>query len=141
MVLTPHAGELGALLGEPATNIAQSVLRAARRGAELTGQVVLLKGSSTVIAGPGGETWVVAQGPPQLASAGTGDVLSGCIGALLAAGMTTLEAAKAGAWLHAEAGRRGAGVYSGGLMAQDVLELLPVVLAEHIFERRPGWSE
>ena len=141
MVLTPHVGELGALLGESSAHIAQSALRAARRGAELTGQVVLLKGSSTVIAGPGGETWVVVQGPPQLASAGTGDVLSGCIGALLAAGMPALEAAKAGAWLHAEAGRRGAVVYTGGLMAQDVLELLPVVLAEHVFERRPGWSE
>ena len=84
---------------------------------------------------------MIAQGPAQLASAGTGDVLSGCIGALLAAGMAPLEAAKAGVWLHAEAGRRGAAVYVGGLLAQDVLELLPVVLAEHVFERRPGWSE
>lgn len=141
MVLTPHAGELAALLGESVSQVADSALRAARRGAQRTGQVVVLKGSSTVVAAPGGETWVIAQGPAQLASAGTGDVLSGCIGALLAAGMPTLEAAKAGAWLHAEAGRRGAAVYVGGLLAQDVLELLPVVLAEHVFERRPGWSE
>ncbi|MHB9150824.1 MAG: NAD(P)H-hydrate dehydratase [Thermoleophilia bacterium] len=141
MVLTPHAGELAALLGESVSQVADSALRAARRGAERTGQVVVLKGSSTVVAAPGGETWVIAQGPAQLASAGTGDVLSGCIGALLAAGMPPLEAAKAGVWLHAEAGRRGAAVYVGGLLAQDVLELLPVVLAEHVFERRPGWSE
>ena len=141
MVLTPHAGELAALLGESVAEVAGSTLQAARRGAELTGQTVLLKGSSTMVVAPGGETWVIAQGPPQLASAGTGDVLSGCIGALLATGMPTLEAAKAGAWLHAEAGRRGAAVYTKGLMAQDVLELLPVVLAEHVFERRPGWSE
>ncbi|MHB0979577.1 MAG: NAD(P)H-hydrate dehydratase [Thermoleophilia bacterium] len=141
LVLTPHVGELAALLGEPAAEVGRSALVSARRAAVATGQVVVLKGSSTVIADPGGESWVVVQGPPQLASAGTGDVLSGCIGALLAAGMASLEAARAGVWLHAEAGRRGALVYKGGLTAPDVMELLPVVLAEHVYERRPGWSD
>ncbi len=141
LVLTPHVGELAALLDEPVAEVGRSALVSARRAAVATGQVVVLKGSSTVIADPGGETWVVVQGPPQLASAGTGDVLSGCIGALLAAGMTPLEAARAGVWLHAEAGRRGALVYKGGLTAPDVMELLPVVLAEHVYERRPGWSD
>lgn len=141
LVLTPHAGELAALLGETPADVNRAALSAARRAVLATGCVVVLKGSSTVIADPGGETWVVAQGPPQLASAGTGDVLSGCIGALLATGMTPFEAARAGVWLHAEAGRRGARVYKGGLTAPDVMELLPVVLAEHVFERRPGWSD
>jgi NAD(P)H-hydrate epimerase len=141
LVLTPHVGELAALLGVPVAEVGRSALVSARRAAAATGQVVVLKGSSTVIADPSGETWVVVQGPPQLAVAGTGDVLSGCIGALLAAGMAPLEAARAGVWLHAEAGRRGALVYKGGLTAPDVMELLPVVLAEHVYERRPGWSD
>jgi len=141
LVLTPHVGELAALLGETVAEVRRSALLAARRAAVVTGQVVVLKGSSTVVVAPGGETWVVVQGPPQLASAGTGDVLSGCIGALLARGMAPLEAARAGVWFHAEAGRRGALVYKGGLTAPDVMELLPVVLAEHVFERRPGWSD
>ncbi|MBU2603704.1 MAG: NAD(P)H-hydrate dehydratase [Actinobacteria bacterium] len=140
LVLTPHAGELAALLGVPVVEVTRSALVAARRAAVVTGQVVVLKGSSTVVVGKDGTTWVVTQGPPQLASAGTGDVLSGCIGALLAVGMGPLEAAFAGVWLHAEAGRRGALVYKAGLLAQDLMELLPVVLAERVFDRRPGWT-
>ncbi len=140
LVLTPHAGELAALLGVPVVEVTKSALLAARRAAVVTGQVVVLKGSSTVVVGKDGVTWVVTQGPPQLASAGTGDVLSGCIGALLAVGMGPLEAACAGVWLHAEAGRRGALVYKAGLLAQDLIELLPVVLMERVFDRRPGWT-
>jgi NAD(P)H-hydrate epimerase len=139
-VLTPHAGELAALLGVPVGDVTRAPLAAARAAAGTTGQVVVVKGSATIIVGARGETWVVVQGPPQLASAGTGDILSGCIGALLAMGMDPFPAARAGVWLHAEAGRRGSSVYGGGLTAQTLLELLPVVLAEHVIERRPGWS-
>lgn len=114
LVLTPHAGELAALLGIPVEEVTRAALPAARRAAEVTGQVVVLKGSSTVIAEPGGDTWVVTQGPPQLASAGTGDVLSGCLGALLAKGLSPAEAARAGVWVHAEAGRWGAAAFPGG---------------------------
>ena len=96
LVLTPHVGELAALLGAPVAELAASALAAARRAAAATGQVVLLKGSSTVIAAPSGETRAVVQGPPQLASAGTGDVLSGIIGTLLAKGLEPFEAAYAG---------------------------------------------
>lgn len=140
LVLTPHAGELAALLGVSATEVSEAPLAAARRAAEVTGQVVVLKGSSTVIAAQEGPVWVVAQGPPQLASAGTGDVLSGCIGALLAKGMMPLAAAKSGVWLHAEAGRRGAALHPQGLAAGDLVESLSLVAAEHVYERRPGWS-
>ncbi len=115
-------------------------LDAARRGAKATGNVVLLKGPSTVIAAPGGETWVVVGAPPQLASAGTGDVLSGLLGTLLAKGLPPLEAAKAGAWLHAEAGRLGSVDHRAGLLASDLLDLLPTILSEHSPERRPRWT-
>ena len=141
LVLTPHAGELGALLGIPVEEVTRAALPAARRAAEVTGQVVILKGSSTVIAEPGGDTWVVAQGPPQLASAGTGDVLSGCLGAMLAKGLAPAEAARVGVWLHAEAGRWGAEAFPVGLAAEDLIALVPRVMAGHIEERRPGWTD
>jgi NAD(P)H-hydrate epimerase len=140
LVLTPHAGELAALLGESVGEVGVAHLAAARRAAAATGQVVLLKGSSTVIAEPSGQARVVAQGPPQLASAGTGDVLSGIIGALLSKGLDPFEAAYAGAWLHAEAGALGAETDPQGVLAGDLVELLPAVIAGCIYERRPSWT-
>jgi NAD(P)H-hydrate epimerase len=140
LVLTPHAGELAALLGEPVGTVTASYLAAARRAAAATGQVVLLKGSSTIIAAPSGQTRVVAQGPPQLASAGTGDVLSGVIGTLLSKGVEPFEAAYSGAWLHAEAGALGAEADPQGVLAGDLVELLPAVIADRIYERRPSWT-
>jgi NAD(P)H-hydrate epimerase len=140
LVLTPHAGELAALLGESVGDVAKEHLAAARRAAAATGQVVLLKGSSTIVAAPSGEVRVVVQGPPQLASAGTGDVLSGVIGALLAKGLEPFEAAYAGAWLHAEAGLLGAQTDPQGVLAGDLVELIPAVVADRIYERRPSWT-
>jgi NAD(P)H-hydrate epimerase len=140
LVLTPHAGELAALLGEPVGTVTASYLAAARRAAAATGQVVLLKGSSTIIAAPSGQTRVVAQGPPQLASAGAGDVLSGVIGTLLSKGVEPFEAAYSGAWLHAEAGALGAEADPQGVLAGDLVELLPAVIADRIYERRPSWT-
>ncbi|NLT34904.1 MAG: NAD(P)H-hydrate dehydratase [Gaiellales bacterium] len=139
LVLTPHVGELASLLTLPVDEVARCPLAAARGAAELTGQTVLLKGSSTIIAVRGG-AWVVAQGPPQLASAGTGDVLSGCIGALLAKGLGAREAASSGAWLHAEAARLAVPAYPAGLMAADLIDALPAVLAPHVQDRRPSWT-
>jgi ADP-dependent NAD(P)H-hydrate dehydratase / NAD(P)H-hydrate epimerase len=140
LVLTPHAGELAALLGEQVGDVAREHLAAARRAAAATNQVVLLKGSSTVIAEPSGQVRVVVQGPPQLASAGTGDVLAGVIGTLLAKGLEPFEAAYAGAWLHAEAGALGAQTDPQGVLAGDLVELLPAVVADRIYERRPSWT-
>lgn len=139
VVLTPHAGELASLLALPVDEVARCPLAAARRAAEVTGQTVLLKGSSTVIAETGG-TWVVTQGPPQLASAGTGDVLSGCIGALLAKGLSAPEAAASGAWLHAEAARLLVPAHPAGLLAGDLIDALPAVLAPRVQDRRPSWT-
>ncbi len=140
LVLTPHVGELAALLDAPVAELSASALTAARRAAEVTGQVVLLKGSSTVVTAPSGQTRVIAQGPPQLASAGTGDVLSGIIGTLLAKGVEPFESAYAGAWIHAEAGRLGAETDPQGVLAGDLVELLPEVIAGRIYDRRPSWT-
>ena len=92
-----------------------------------TGAVVLLKGPSTVVAAPDGAVRVVANGDQRLATAGSGDVLSGVIGALLAAGLGPFDAAAAGAWIHAEAANRRP---ASGLVAGDLVEALPGVLAE-----------
>ena len=140
LVLTPHIGELAALLDVPMPELALSSLAAARGAARTTGQVVLLKGSSTVVVAPSGETRAIVQGPPQLASAGTGDVLSGIIGALLAKGLGPFEAAYAGAWIHAEAGSLGARSDPQGLPAGRLIERLPEVITDHIYERGPSWA-
>ncbi|WP_314171600.1 NAD(P)H-hydrate dehydratase [Streptomyces winkii] len=103
-LLTPHAGEAAALLGWERTEVEARRLAAVRELAERTGATVLLKGSTTVVAGPGGMR-VNATGSGWLATAGTGDVLSGLIGSLLAGGLDVLDAASAGAYLHGLAGR------------------------------------
>jgi NAD(P)H-hydrate epimerase len=124
LVLTPHEGEFATLAGAPA---GADRLAAVRDLAATTGAVVLLKGPSTVVAEPGGEVRVVIEGDARLATAGTGDVLSGVIGALLAQGVPALEAAAAGAWLHARAANHGP---AHGLVAGDVVDLLPAALAD-----------
>ena len=109
-LLTPHAGEAVALLagiGVTATReqVEAERLRHARELARGYGCTVLLKGSTTVVTGPTGPARVNATGPPQLATAGSGDVLSGLAGALLAAGLSPLDAGSVAAYLHGLAGR------------------------------------
>jgi ADP-dependent NAD(P)H-hydrate dehydratase / NAD(P)H-hydrate epimerase len=122
-VLTPHDGEYGLLTGHrpPPDRIA-----AARDLAMDTRAVVLLKGPTTVVAAPAGDVRVVTTADARLATAGTGDVLSGILGALLASGMAALEAAASAAWIHSEAARHGPAV---GLVASDLLSTLPDVVA------------
>lgn len=100
MVVTPHYGELALLLD----NVTGNPIVDARRAAEELDAVVLLKGPLTVVADPTGVTRLVVSGTPALATAGTGDVLAGVIGALLARGLEPLEAASLGAHLHGRAG-------------------------------------
>jgi NAD(P)H-hydrate epimerase len=121
-VLTPHDGEFERLTGSP-----PSVNRIAdvRTLADRTGAVVLLKGAATIVAAPGGPTYLMVDGDARLASAGTGDVLAGIIGALLAMGVPAPEAAAGGAWIHAHAGARMA---ARGLVAGDVIAAIPDVL-------------
>ncbi len=121
-VLTPHEGEYTLLAGTPP---APDRLLAARLLAADTGCVVLLKGPATVVADPDGRALVVTAGDERLATAGTGDVLSGIIGALLAQGVHALEAAAAGAWLHGRAARLAS---AHGFVAGDIPDHLPAVL-------------
>ena len=121
-VLTPHDGEYTLLTGAPP---GPDRLVAARRLAADTGCVVLLKGPATIIADPHGATLVVTTGDARLATAGTGDVLSGIVGALLAAGVPALHAAAAGAWLHGQAARLAP---ARGMVAGDIADHLPTVL-------------
>ena len=120
-VLTPHDGEYALLTG------AQPIpdrLEAARRLAKATGCVVLLKGPATVVAEPAGQVLVVTTGDARLATAGTGDVLAGIVGALLAAGVPAFHAAAAGAWLHGAAANRAP---AHGMIASDIVDHLPAV--------------
>ncbi|MGW1073836.1 NAD(P)H-hydrate dehydratase [Streptomyces sp. NPDC002537] len=104
-LLTPHAGEAAALLGVPREQVESARLSSVRSLAEQFGVTALLKGSTTAIATAGSPVRVNPTGTPWLATAGSGDVLSGLTGALLAAGLTALDAASAGAYLHGLAAR------------------------------------
>ena len=121
-VLTPHDGEYGLLAGHGPD---ADRLDATRHLAADLGAVVLLKGPATVVADPDGTVLVAAAGDERLATAGTGDVLAGVIGALLASGVPPLRAAAAGAWIHGEAARLGPSV---GLVASDLIDAIPLVL-------------
>jgi NAD(P)H-hydrate epimerase len=124
-VLTPHAGELGRLLGRPSAWVSAHRLNAARTGAGEAGAVVLLKGADTLIATPAGETVVADAGHPGLATAGTGDVLTGVTAAFLAKGVEPRWAAVAAAVAHGEAARLAAAEVGGaGMTASDLLPAL-----------------
>ncbi|MCD6727282.1 MAG: NAD(P)H-hydrate dehydratase [Solirubrobacteraceae bacterium] len=125
-VLTPHDGELGRLLGVPSGAVAAHRLRHARDAARRSGAIVVLKGDDTLVAAPDGAVAISPGATPALATAGTGDVLSGVAGALLARGLDPFLAACAAVRLHARAGliaaeRRGV----DGVIARDVVEALP----------------
>jgi NAD(P)H-hydrate epimerase len=128
-VLTPHAGELGRLLRLESSAVQAHRLESARRAAAAANAIVVLKGDDTVVATPDGVVGVSPGGAPALATAGTGDVLSGVIGAYLAKRMDPFHAACAGVFVHAEAGRLAARqIGSEGVIARDVIEALPWAL-------------
>ncbi|GGL74963.1 bifunctional NAD(P)H-hydrate repair enzyme [Streptomyces fumigatiscleroticus] len=125
-LMTPHAGEAAALLGVSREEVEGARLASVRELAGRYGATVLLKGSTTLVADPGGgrPVRVNATGTPWLATAGSGDVLSGLAGSLLAAGLSAVDAGSAGAYLHGLAGRLAAqGVPVGAL---DVAEAIPL---------------
>ncbi|HEX7740169.1 MAG TPA: NAD(P)H-hydrate dehydratase [Marmoricola sp.] len=127
MVLTPHAGELAAMLGVDRTEVEADQLAFARHAAQEYDAVVLLKGRHTLAARPDGFVRVTTSGTPWLAVAGAGDVLAGVIGALLAAGLDPFDAASAGSWLHgAAASYASAG---GPLTSARVAAAVPEVVA------------
>lgn len=125
-VLTPHAGELGRLLGTSSEAVGRRRLASAREAARRAQAVVVLKGDDTIVALPDGRAAVNDLASPALATAGTGDVLSGVIGALLAKGLDPFAAACAGVRRHAAAGRVAADEHGAdGVIARDVIAALP----------------
>ncbi len=129
VVLTPHAGELGRLLGCSSEDIESNRFRYAAEAAAKTRAVVLLKGAYTIVAAPDGRIAIAREGSPVLATAGSGDVLSGLVGAL-SCSLDPFEAAWAGGFLHGAAGRRWQETRGDrGMRASEIAELVPEVLA------------
>jgi NAD(P)H-hydrate epimerase len=125
-VLTPHAGELGRLLGAESKEVEARRLAMALEAAARSRAIVVLKGDDTLVASPEGQVGVSQGGASALATAGTGDVLSGVIGAYLAKRMDPFHAACAGVFIHSWAGRLAAReIGHEGVIARDVIELLP----------------
>jgi hydroxyethylthiazole kinase-like uncharacterized protein yjeF len=133
-VLTPHAGELAAMLGVEREEVEAAPLDHARGAARRFDCVVLLKGHHTLVADPRGRVRATTTGVPWLATAGAGDVLAGLVGALLAAGLDSYDAASVGSWLHGAAATEAAG--GGPLTASRVA----VHVARVVRETLDGWG-
>ncbi|WP_437938493.1 NAD(P)H-hydrate dehydratase [Sorangium sp. So ce341] len=130
LILTPHSGELGRLLGRSARAVEEDRFGAVREAVARTGAIVLLKGARTVIALPDGRMLICMAGNPALATAGSGDVLTGLIAALLCS-MEPSAAASAGVLIHALAGDvwRAQTGSDRGLLASEIAELVPGLIA------------
>ena len=129
-ILTPHPGEMSVLTGLEVADIQNNRMEIARKYAIEWGHVVVLKGAMTVIADPTGRTFIIPVATAALARAGTGDVLAGLIVGLRAQGVSALDAAIAGAWIHAQAGLAAIDLvgHPASVLAGDVLAAVPEVL-------------
>ncbi|MGH6763824.1 MAG: NAD(P)H-hydrate dehydratase [Phyllobacterium sp.] len=126
VVLTPHEGEFHRVFPKFAMNNAMSKVEKARAAAKLSNSIIIYKGPDSVIAAPDGRATINGNGNAYLATAGSGDVLAGVVAGLLAQGMPPFEAACAGVWIHAEAGKQ----FGPGLIAEDFPAQLPKVFQE-----------
>ncbi len=136
IVMTPHYGEMAALTGLDVADIAADPLAVAQRTAERFGAVVVLKAASTAIAAPGARPLLYASDCAGLATGGSGDVLAGIIGGLMAQGAAPIVAAGWGVWLHGTAGQAAArDIGPIGFLARDLTAFLPRLLATHNDER------
>ena len=130
-VITPHLGEMSRLTGETAAALDLHRIDRAREWSARWGVVVVLKGAPTVVAAPDGRASVNPTGNPGLATAGTGDVLSGLLTALLAQGLERYDAARLAVWIHGAAGDRAAAeLGQHGMGAMDVLERIPLTMLD-----------
>lgn len=138
-IITPHEGEFARLFAKTALDTAQDKASRALEAAKISGAVVVLKGFETIIADPDGRVVANISDAADLATAGSGDVLSGlCLG-LLAQGMPAFDAACAAVWIHSEAARR----FGPGLISEDLHNMIPQVLrhlkrqtqGEHVTDR------
>jgi len=134
IVLTPHPGEMGRLVGKTSAEIQKDRVGSAKSLAEAYGVTVVLKGAKTVIAQKDGTLWINPTGNPGMASGGMGDVLTGMIAGWIAQGLSPAEAALAGVYLHgaaADALFRGRGPI--GYLASDVTAMIPAQIRETTF--------
>jgi hydroxyethylthiazole kinase-like uncharacterized protein yjeF len=120
-ILTPHAGEFERMFGP----LVGSKVERTREAAARSGAVIIFKGSDTVVASPDGRAAIAGNAPAFLATAGTGDVLTGIVAAMRARGLPPFAAACAGVWLHG----RAAEASGPGLIADDLLDALPSLVA------------
>jgi hydroxyethylthiazole kinase-like uncharacterized protein yjeF len=131
VVVTPHPGEMGRMLGISAADVQKARFKTAKEAAKRLGAVVVLKGAGTLVAEEGAPLSVNMTGNPGLARGGMGDVLAGLLGGLLAQGMTSRDAACMAVYLHGRAGDRVAWTSSqAGMSAGDVVDCLPVAYSE-----------
>ena len=131
-MLTPHPGELGRLLGRPTEDVVADRLGAAREAARISGAVVVAKGYRTVIADPDGCVWINPTGDQHLATGGSGDVLTGLIGALMAQNLDGVRASIVACWLHGRAGELGAEAWPAAVPAAELPALVATAWAEII---------
>jgi NAD(P)H-hydrate epimerase len=131
MILTPHPGEMARLAGITTQEVQADRIGVAKSCAASYNSIVVLKGNRTVIAAPDQEVYINPTGNPGMASGGTGDVLTGMIGGLLAQGLPSLEAAKWAVYVHGLAGDMAAEEMGEiPLIASDIIDYLPDALAE-----------
>ncbi|MGB3212539.1 MAG: NAD(P)H-hydrate dehydratase [Desulforhopalus sp.] len=136
-IFTPHPGELARLLNKSIEEIQDNRLDAAILGCDLFNNevhdtVLVLKGAGTIIAEGGGSTVINTTGNPGMAAGGMGDVLSGTIGALVCQGLSPLDAAVAGVYLHGAAADRLNEKCGAGFLASEVAEMIPYVVKDHL---------
>lgn len=141
-VITPHPGELGRLLGRSAGDIQSSRMASAAEAARRFGCTTVLKGANTLVAGTDGRTYVNALALASLATAGSGDVLTGCTAALCAQGLEPLQAAVCGVFIHGRAAELAAHMVGPiGMVAGDIVSHLPMALSGLLREREGGqWT-
>jgi hydroxyethylthiazole kinase-like uncharacterized protein yjeF len=130
-VLTPHPGEMARLLGWKTEQVVQDPVKALKRCVELTNSVVMLKGAATLILSPDEVMYLNHFPNSGMATAGSGDVLAGMIGGLLAQGLSGFDATQVGVYLHSLAGARAARrVSTRGMLASDIIQSIPFAYKE-----------